>query len=104
MGMLDSFLKPVNNGATFTLAATTASDEEAPPGARFTISSDQPTTVTFATGGAVPTTPSATVGFWLPANMVAILEAGTGDSRITGMKFFNTSGTTANICLTAWGG
>ena len=105
MGMIDSIFVPVEqNGVTFSLAASTASAAKTPPSRLFSMSSDQPTTVTFAKGTTTATTPSITVGFWMPANAIVSLDLGGGSNIVTSMKFFNTNAATAaNICLTPWG-
>lgn len=105
MAMIHGFLQPSEaDGITFSLNAVTASAVKTLyPNAIFQITSDQAIAITFGssggsvplsgTAGKTPATPSATVGFMLPANTTPTVFW-LGPNRDS-FKVFNLSGTTA---------
>jgi hypothetical protein len=87
-----SAVAPIN----IALVTVTASAEQAVgQNCIVYISADQTLTITFGAAGAV-TTPSATVGFRIPANVPFSFDTGVGASSF---KVFNTGASTSAVSI-----
>jgi hypothetical protein len=93
---------PVVSGIapTFVSLATVTASAEQAPGLNCIVylSADQPLMVTFGAAGGV-STPSASAGFRIPANIIFSFDTGL---VAPSFKVFNTSGSTANITWAAF--